>query len=55
MTPAPTPEEIKSAVQILWEIAEGKYDGDIVHLRRVAGLLERQQEALEELLGKVAA
>lgn len=43
---APTNDEIKLAVALLWEIGEGS---DKCQLRRIAGLLERQQAEIERL------
>lgn len=53
---APTQDEINLAVALLWEIGEEK---DRCQLRRIAGLIERQQAEIERLLqlieGKRAA
>lgn len=46
MTTAPTQDEVKLAVALLWEIGE---DRDRCQLRRIAGLLERQQAEIERL------
>lgn len=56
-TPAPTPDEIKTYVALLWELAEGRAaPSDMATLRRIAHALERQQDEIKRLrTGKVAA
>ena len=43
---APTQDEVKLAVALLWEIGE---DRDRCQLRRIAGLIERQAAEIERL------
>ena len=49
----PTQDEVKLAVALLWEIGEDMTSQSAIndrrHLRRIAGLIERQQAEIERL------